>query len=419
MPQADPNEEYPARSRRTCVIRQIPPSKTVVIAGRVQVVQDRCLLSDQSGSIQLIDSPPLADGSIVEATGIATDDGFRVASHRTLSPSSRDAMSTRRLHKLRANVFREIRSYFDSREFVEVETPLLTRTPGMEPHLLSFETQTATGRRLYLPTSPEYAMKRLLSEGLEQIYQICKSFRDEDAASFHNPEFTMLEWYRGYADYNTIASDTEELVAYVASRTLGATRIRFGDRDIELSPPWERLTVRDAFSQHSDIEANPCGDPEEFVAAARNSRRSNIDDADDFDTAFFKVFLDQVEPDLGHPQPTILTEYPASMAALAKRSESDPRVAERFEVYIAGIELANAFTELNDPAEQRTRLEQEASERAALSAPEYEIDQRFIEALERGIPPSGGIALGVDRLIMLLANARHIRDVLAFPFPEI
>ena len=289
----------------------------------------------------------------------------------------------------------------------------------MEPHLRAFETKTEAGRQLYLPTSPEYAMKRLLSEGLERVYQICKSFRDEEPATFHNPEFTMLEWYRAYADYRLIAEETEGLISHIARHLTGSTHLGFRGVDIDVTPPWEHITVREAFRRHSDIDADPCGDPDVFLAVARTSAITTVDASDSFDTAFFKVFLDQIEPVLGSPRPTVLKDYPASMGALARRSAESPEIAERFEVYIAGIELANAFTELNDPAEQRLRLEQEREERASLGAPEYDIDERFLGALESGIPPSGGIALGVDRLIMLLADAPHVADVLAFPFPEI
>ncbi len=258
-------------------------------------------------------------------------------------------------------------------------------------------------------------MKRLLSEGLERIYQICKSFRDEEPAAFHSPEFTMLEWYRAYSDYNEITSDTEALITHVVRQTTGSTKLTYRNRMIDLST-WERITVREAFDRHADIDADPCGDPARFLSAAGSSQYTSIDGHDDFESAYFKVFLDQIEPNLGTPHPTILTDYPASMAALAKRSKTDPRIAERFEIYIAGIELANAFTELNDPVEQRQRFEQEVAERAVTGVPKYEIDGKFLSALESGIPPAGGIALGVDRLIMLVADADNIADVMAFPF---
>jgi lysyl-tRNA synthetase class 2 len=422
MPHADaPNPDYPARTDRTCRISAVRSKASCILAGRVIQADRAFYLSDETGTLRLQSDKDLVAGSIVEVTGKWQGNVFICNAVRTLTPSgskSTTPASRRRIHELRANVLREIRSYFDRHDFIEVETPLLVRSPGLEPHLRAFETETEAGQKLYLPTSPEYAMKRLLSEGLERIYQICKSFRDEAPARFHNPEFTMLEWYRAYSDYTEIASDTESLITHVVRKTTGSAKLTFRDRDVDLST-WERLTVREAFDRHADIDADPCGDPARFLSAAKSSRITAVDDRDDFDTAYFKIFLDQIEPNLGTPHPTILTDYPASMAALAKRPASDPEIAERFEVYIAGIELANAFTELNDPVEQRQRLEQESTERVALGAREYEIDGKFFSALESGIPPAGGIALGVDRLIMLISDADSIAEVLAFPFPDL
>ena len=419
------SDGYPSRTHRTHRIAQITADVSCTIAGRISTRSGHQVLTDETGTVRITACETLPDRAILDATGVWDSETFACASWRELSPpastsdSNSDSNQNRRSHLVRAKVLREIRSFFDQRDFIEVETPLLIRSPGMEPHLCAFETQTESGQKLYLPTSPEYAMKRLLSEGLERIYQICKSFRDEPNARFHNPEFTMLEWYRAYSDYREIACDTERLINYVAQRLNGTTTVSFREHTVDLSVPWERITVREAFAQYTHITADPCGDPAAFLTAARSDAAASIDDHDDFDSAFFKIFLDQIEPNLGTARPAILTDYPVSMAALAKRSADDPGVAERFEVYIAGIELANAFTELNDPDEQRARLEQEVEERKALGAPRYEIDKRFLAALSSGIPPSGGIALGVDRLIMLLSGADHIDDVLAFPFPEL
>ncbi len=420
MPHPDsPHPDFPARTGRTRRISQLVAGEPGTIAGRVCLSDAETRLVDESGSIRILDHNPVPSHTLIEADGVWKDGGFHVQSEiRILAPSRKDPVTRRRQHEIRARVLRNIRTWFDERDYLEVETPLLIRVPGMEPHLRTFETRSEDGRQLYLPTSPEYAMKRLLSEGLERIYQICKSFRDEPAAPFHNPEFTMLEWYRAYADYSQIAEDTEQLVAHLARQMTGSHRLSFRDTVTDLTPPWERLTVREAFSRYSDVDADPC-DPDSFLEAARASKLSDIDAKDDADSAFFKIFLDQVEPRLGSPRPTILTEYPTRMGALAKRSSHDPTIAERLEVYIAGIELANAFTELNDPEEQRTRLEQESDKRRDLGMPEYELDQQFLGALEQGVPPSGGIALGVDRLIMLLTDAPHIADVLAFPFPDL
>ncbi len=416
-----PNPDYPARTVRTCRIANLCPDRECTLAGRLTRKDDEAFLSDETGTIRVEVSDSIVTGSIIEAAGRWRIHTFAATTSKVLVPAvaNGDRQNRKRIHQLRADVLREIRTFFNARDFTEVETPLLIRSPGMEPHLRAFETDTESGRHLYLPTSPEYAMKRLLSEGLERIYQICKSFRDEAPAGFHNPEFTMLEWYRAFADYRDIAVDTESLIAHVASRVTGSTRLQFGAIDVDLATPWERITVREAFRRYSDIDGDPCGDPLDFLSTARKSVTTSIARDDDFSSAFFRIFLDQIEPNLGSPRPTILTDYPESMAALAKRSPDFPGIAERFEVYITGIELANAFTELNDPTEQRDRLEREAAERASLDVPRYPIDESFLGALQTGMPPSGGIALGVDRLIMLLAGASHIENVLAFPFPDL
>ena len=419
MPHADlPNPDYPARTSRTCRISDISSNTSCTLAGRIIQTDGAFYLSDETGTLHLRSDKDLFTGTIAEVTGKWQDDAFICNDVKVLVPSNTKTVKQvvrPRIHKLRSNVLGEIRSYFDRHDFTEVETPLLIRSPGLEPNLIAFETKTETGQKLYLPTSPEYAMKRLLSEGLECIYQICKSFRDEPPAAFHSPEFTILEWYRAYSDYNEIASDTEALITHVVRQISGSTKLTFHNRMSDLST-WERITVREAFDRHADIDADPCGDPARFLSAAGSSQYTSIDGHDDFESAYFKIFFDQVEPNLGTPHPTILTDYPASMAALAKRSKTDPGIAERFEIYIAGIELANAFTELNDPVEQRQRFEQETAKRAASGVPKYEIASKFLSALESGIPPAGGIALGVDRLIMLVADADNIADVMAFPF---
>ena len=227
---------------------------------------------------------------------------------------------------------------------MEVDTPLMVPQPGMEPHLEAFQT-TYEMRQFYLHTSPEYAMKRLLAAGFERIYQICKVFRHEPVGRMHTPEFTMLEWYRAYADYTDIMVDTEYLIAELATDLHGEPVVRTDQYAVDLTPPWERLTVREAMFRYAGIAADPYSETAAFI---RQAGHSTVDRDDPPDVAFFKVFLDRVEPHLGVQKPTILYDYPAPMAALARRKSSAPDLAERFEVYIAGVELCNAFTELND-----------------------------------------------------------------------
>jgi lysyl-tRNA synthetase class 2 len=259
----------------------------------------------------------------------------------------------------------------------------------------------------YLNTSPEYQMKRLLAGGMERIYSLGKVFRRGEAGAQHNPEFTMLEWYRAGADWTAIADDTEALVAELAAS--------FGVAGLER--PWSRLSVAEATERFAGARI----DGDEDIAALRRKiggagHRLPADGS--WDDLFFTMFLDAVEPRLGQGRPTLLYDWPRPLCALAREKPGDPRVVERFEVYFAGLELCNAFGELTDPVEQRRRLEADRAERRRRGLPQYPVDEKFVAALA-DMPPSAGIALGVDRLAMLLLGARHIRDVLAFADDEL
>lgn len=325
---------------------------------------------------------------------------------------------------LREGVIDAVRAFFKGRGFREVETPLLVRHPGMEPYLEVFSTSWTNARgearNGFLTTSPEYAMKKLLAAGIAPIFQICKSLRnDEDVSVRHNPEFTILEWYRTHADYTAIMADCESLFQHVARSldpTSGGRGWRYGGQWIDLDSPWERLSVRDAFSRYADVDVET--DPDSFLRAARE-KGYTITSETTWEQAYHQIFLNEIELRLGQSAPTILYEYPVSMAALSRVSPTCPRVAERFELYVAGMEMANAFSELTDAAEQRRRLREEQAERRRLGKTAYEIDADFLHALDVGIPPSAGIALGVDRLIMFFADVPSIRDVLWFPADEL
>lgn len=355
--------------------------------------------------------------------------------------------------KKRAEILDFVRGFFKERGFLEVETPSLVRLPGMEPYLDVFETEfvseaqgnaggrgddggqsnaggqaNAGGRgnaegqpnagwreRMFLVTSPEYAMKKLLVGGAEKIFQICKSFRNKETDStLHNPEFTLLEWYRAYADYGSIMQDTEELVCALAVAVNGAPVIRFGGEVIDVSTPWPRLKVKDAFLQHAGISHEVFLNEERLRAAVR-AKGYRVSDEAPFDELFFVVFMNEIEPKLGMEKAVILYEYPAEMAALSRVCEGDARYAERFEAYVGGVELCNAFSELNDWKEQARRLAFEREERRKMGKVDYDVDSSFIEALKFGMPPSGGNALGIDRLVMLLLDVSDIRDVMFFP----
>ncbi len=412
-----PSPQYPARCKRTHRICDLQSGAFAVVAGRL-VARDS--LSDETGTVRLCFNTAVEakTGNIVEIEGHLEGDVFHASGLRVLVPSRDGAVSLSQsvqdnLRK-RANIIAGIRRFFDEKGFVEVETPLMVPQPGMEPHLEAFQTVYEM-RQFYLHTSPEYAMKRLLAGGFERIYQICKVFRHEPVGRMHAPEFTMIEWYRAFADYTDIMVDTEYLIAELATDLYGEPVVRMGQCAVDLTPPWERLSVREAMLRYAGITADPYSETAAFI---RQAEHSTVDEDDPPDVAFFKVFLDRVEPHLGVQEPVILYDYPAPMAALAKRKSDAPDLAERFEVYIAGVELCNAFTELNDPDEQRRRLEEEAAQRVREGNPAYPIDERFLEALEYGMPPSGGIALGVDRLIMLLTGASSIGEVMAFPMSD-
>ena len=428
----DPSPDYPARCGRSHRVSELLEGAKATLAGRLAkgAHHGGLQLRDETGDVAVgleMASAEIRVGDIVEVEGAWEPPVFKVVSVLLLAPgledSSRTPVKTKgRNLRARAQIVSCLRRAMEDRGYIEVETPLLVRCPGMEPHLRAFETACLTGqarRPLYLPTSPEYAMKRLLSADFERIFQICKAFRDEAWGSMHNPEFTILEWYRAYADYTDIMEDAEALVDRVTREVGGGSLISYRGHTVDVTPPWERLSVREAMARHAGVEADPFADRDAFVAEARRQGYSTVGADDPDEVAFHKVFLDGVERHLGRDRPTILVDYPASMAALAKRKSNAPYLAERFEIYIAGLELANAFTELNDPVEQRRRYEHEAAERRAHGLPEYPVDEDLLGAMQSGIPPAGGIALGVDRLVMLLTGAERIQDVIAFPFPEL
>jgi elongation factor P--(R)-beta-lysine ligase len=322
----------------------------------------------------------------------------------------------------RGRIVEATRAYFRGLGFLEVETPALQVSPGLEPHLTAFRTELqepgGAARPLYLHTSPEFAMKKLLAAGLERIFQLARVYRNAERSATHHPEFTMLEWYRAHADYMALMDDCEGLLRAAAAAT-GQT-LSWQGRSCDATQPAERLTVADAFAREAGIDLlatapDPHAPSLERLADA--ARRLSIAPrpGDRWDDLFFRIFFDHIEPKLGIGRPTILTEYPVSMAALSRPKDADPRVCERFELYVCGLELANAFGELTDPVEQRRRFEADMALKQRLYGITYPIDEDFIAALAHGFPPAAGIALGVDRLVMLATGAPHIEDVLWAP----
>ncbi|MSP52202.1 MAG: EF-P lysine aminoacylase GenX [Alphaproteobacteria bacterium] len=324
----------------------------------------------------------------------------------------------------RAKVTRALRAWFDSEGFIEVETPALQVSPGLEPHLKAFRTElhdpnAAGARTLYLHTSPEFAMKKLLVAGEPKIFQLTHAFRDGERSNSHHPEFTMLEWYRTQVDYRTLWRDCESLLGRALAQ--GGRGI-FTHRGLESEPrqPWQYLTVAEAFARYAAIDlfatiADPGRSEARRLAAEATRIGVRVAASDSWDDVFFRVFLERIEPHLGHPAPTILYDYPISQAALARPSASNPQVAERMELYVCGLELANGFSELTEGATQRRRFEADVAAKRTLYGESYPIDEDFLAALEHGMPDAAGIALGVDRLIMLVTGAAAIDDVLWAP----
>jgi lysyl-tRNA synthetase class 2 len=272
-------------------------------------------------------------------------------------------------------------------------------------------------------------MKKILASGFQKIFQICKSFRGGEAMDdLHNPEFTILEWYRADADYKSIMDDTEKLIVFIGANLKNKKRviypkkiknlkIKYQGKIIDLTPPWPRLTVRESFWKYAGVDLDKVLD-RDSIAYAAIKKGYIVSKNDSFDDIFFKIFLSEIESHLGKEKPTILYDWPAQMAALSRKKESDPRYAERFEVYIGGLELGNAFSELVDSDEQRKRLVAERNLRKKLGKEIYDIDNDFLDAL-REMPPSGGIAMGVDRIVMMFTDAKRIDEIMFFPAKQI
>jgi len=311
----------------------------------------------------------------------------------------------------RGRILRATRDWFEGQDIVEVETAALQVSPGNEAHLHAFTTEAigpdGAARPLYLHTSPEFACKKLLASGEPAIFTLAKVWRNRERGPLHHPEFTMLEWYRTGAAYETLMVDCAALLGTAAE----AARIRkLTFRGIEADPfaTPERVTVAEAFERHAGIDL--FGDLQ--AQAAAKGIRTAPDDI--WADVFSRIIVEKVEPNLGHGRATILCEYPTSEAALARPKPGDPRVAERFEFYVCGVELANCFGELTDPAEQRRRFEIEMAEKQRLYGERYPIDEDFLAALAH-MPPASGGALGFDRLVMLATGASRIEQVLWTP----
>ena len=321
----------------------------------------------------------------------------------------------------RSRITAAVRVWFAARDFVEVETAVLQVSPGNEAHLHAFSTELiapdATRTALYLHTSPEFAAKKLLAAGEQRLFTFARVFRNRERSALHHPEFTMLEWYRANEPYDVLIDDCAALLV-IAAEAAGTKTFQYRGREADPFAVPERLTVADAFRRHAGIDLLATMSPTETDAAAlaAAARRQGIRVANDDTWAdvFSRVLVERIEPNLGAGRATILDEYPVSEAALARPTARDPRVAERFELYVCGVEIANAFGELTDAAEQRRRFEAEMAEKQRVHGERYPIDEEFLLALGQ-MPPASGIALGFDRLVMLATGAQRIEQVLWTP----
>jgi lysyl-tRNA synthetase class 2 len=310
----------------------------------------------------------------------------------------------------RAVLTRSVRGFFHERGYIEVETPCAVPAPGEEVHLRAFATvrEHPDGSRedLWLHTSPEFAMKRLLVAGAGLIFQFARVWRNNEGGALHAAEFTMLEWYRPDAGMDALIDETTELLRAVLPPVV---RCRGTTTDLSRC---ERLTVADAFTRYVGADLLAIGEDASALAAASGAR---LRDGETWEDLFFRLLLERIEPNLGRQHPTFLTHWPAAQAALARRDPSDPRVAERFELFVCGIELANAFVELTDPVEQRARFQADRTRRHAMYGADWALDEDFLAALEHGMPPAAGIAMGFDRLAMIASGADRIGQVLWLP----
>lgn len=321
----------------------------------------------------------------------------------------------------RNRIVAALRRWFEERDFVEVEGAILQVSPGNEAHLHGFATEIVgpAGERtpLYLHTSPEFACKKLLAAGERRIFDFAKVFRNRERSALHHPEFTMLEWYRAEEPYEALMEDCAALLR-LAAETAGATTFRFRGREADPFASPERVTVADAFAERAGIDLLATMDERETdrdaLAAAATQAGVRVAADDTWADIFSRVLVERIEPHLGFGRPTILCEYPVSEAALARPKDADPRVAERFELYACGVELANAFGELTDPDEQRLRFEGEMAEKERVYGERYPVDEEFLDALSL-MPPASGIALGLDRLVMLATGASRIDQVVWTP----
>jgi lysyl-tRNA synthetase class 2 len=313
--------------------------------------------------------------------------------------------------KVRTRIVTAIRQFLDQRGFIEVETPVLQSAAGGALAAPFITHHNALNRDLYLRIATELHLKRLIVGGYDKVYEIGRTFRNEGISTEHNPEFTMLESYEAYADYTDVMKMVEEMIPFVAQQVLGTTKIKYSDETIKLTPSWQRVTLRDVIKEYTGIDfvVYPTADG---LREKMRSKKIEVDPQKSWPKLVDEL-LKTVRPKL--IQPTFVYDYPVSMSPLAKNKSGEERVVERFQPYAGGLELGNAYSELNDPVLQRQRFIEQMKERHGSDAEKWTIDEDFLTALEYGMPPTGGLGIGIDRLVMLLTNQQSIREVILFP----
>jgi len=319
---------------------------------------------------------------------------------------------TKEIFQMRSQVITTIRQFLNQRGFLEVETPVLQPSAG-GALARPFTTHHHTlDQNFYLRIAPELYLKRLIIGGFDRVYELGRIFRNEGISTKHNPEFTMLECYQTYANYNDVMNTVEEMISQISQQILGTDKVEFGGDTLNLKPPWRRLELRQAIINYCGIDFDKYPDTDSLRAAMLASKME-VDPQKDRGRLIDELISTFVEPNL--VQPTLLLDYPVEMSPLAKTKPDNDHLAERFEAFAGGMEIANAFTELNDPIEQRQRFLRQQKERQAEGEAVETIDQDFLLALEYGMPPTGGLGVGIDRLVMLLTNQQSIREVILFP----
>jgi lysyl-tRNA synthetase class 2 len=318
----------------------------------------------------------------------------------------------RKVFQTRSRIISLIRRFMEERDFLEVETPMMQPKAGGAVARPFRTFHNALGMNLFLRIAPELYLKRLITGGMERVFEINRNFRNEGISTFHNPEFTMMEFYQAYATYEDLMIMTEELIRFVAESLFGTLSFCYQGNGIDLTPPWRRITVRDAVIAHSGVDASVLDNPGRMADHARKLG-IEVKPSDPPGKVLMAVFDETVEKNL--IQPTFVTHYPVDVSPLSRRNAKDPTLADRFELYICGREIANAFSELNDPVDQRQRFEMQLGQREAGDLEAHEMDEEYIGALECGMPPTAGEGIGIDRLVMLFTDSASIRDVILFP----